>query len=226
MASIMERIKLLARTEVSELREKYEDPEKAVSQAIAEAMVTYGNLKRDAAEVFEGETQARARVEQLTTDAERWRKVARKALAAGNEGDARLALSRRQDLLDRLEGQQGLYDQAHEVAETFRRRLAELEDGINRLQAKVALIKAKEVTVRATEAAGEVSSSTSDSAAESLRKREERLDWDLATAEGKVEAQKVAETDPFEELAAAQGSTVVDGSIDDALARLKQELGA
>jgi phage shock protein A len=231
----MERIKLLARTEVSELREKYEDPEKAVNQAIADAMVTYASLKRDSVEVYEAEAQARSRVEQLTHEAERWHKVARKALAAGNEDDARLALSRRQDLLDRLKGPQELYDQAHKVAGAFRKRLAELEDGINQLQAKMALIKAKEVTVRATEAAGEVSSSSSDSTAESLRKREERLDWDLATAEGKIEAQKVAETDPFEELLAAtqaasqqapQAATHADTDVDRALAALREQIKA
>lgn len=235
MASIMERIRLLALTEVSELRERYEDPEKAINQAIADAMVTYSSLKRDAVEVFEGEAQAKARLEQLTHDAERWHNVARKALAAGNEGDARLALSRRQDLLDRLKGPQELYDQAHKVADTFRKRLAELEDGINKLQAKMALIKAKEVTVRATEAAGEVSSSSSDSTAESLRKREERLDWDLASAEGKIEAQKVAETDPFEELLAAQqraqqeapqAATRVDSDVDSALEALREQIKA
>ena len=231
MASIMERIRLLARTEVSELREKYEDPEKAINQAIADAMVTYTDLKRDAAEVFEAEAQVRSRVEQLTHDAERWHKVARKALAAGNEDDARLALSRRQDLLDRLKGPQELYDQAHKVADTFRKRLAELEDAIHRLQAKMALIKAKEVTVRATEAAGEASSSSSGSASETLRKREERLDWDLAEAEGKVEAQKVAEADPFEELLAAsqqapQATTHADADVDRALEALREQIRA
>lgn len=231
MASIMERIRLLARTEVSELREKYEDPEKAINQAIADAMVTYTDLKRDATEVFEAEAQARSRVEQLTHDAERWHKVARKALAAGNEDDARLALSRRQDLLDRLKGPQELYDQARKVADTFRKRLAELEDSIHRLQAKMALIKAKEVTVRATEAAGEASSSSSGSASETLRKREERLDWDLAEVEGKVEAQKVAETDPFEELLAAsqqapQAATHADADVDRALEALREQIKA
>lgn len=235
MASIMERIRLLARTEVGELREKYEDPEKAVNQAIADAMVTYASLKRDSVEVYEAEAQARSRVEQLTHEAERWHKVARKALAAGNEDDARLALSRRQDLLDRLKGPQELYDQAHKVADAFRKRLAELEDGINQLQAKMALIKAKEVTVRATEAAGEVSSSSTGSAAESLRKQEERLDWGLAEAEGKVEAQRVAETDPFEELLAAtqaasqqapQAATHTDTDVDRALAALREQIKA
>jgi hypothetical protein len=99
----------------------------------------------------------------------------------------------------------------------------------------MALIKAKEVTVRATEAAGEVSSSSTGGAAESLRKQEERLDWDLAEAEGKVEAQRVAETDPFEELLAAtqaasqqapQATTHTDTDVDRALAALREQIKA
>lgn len=231
MATIMERIGLLARTGINELREKYEDPEKAVNEAIADAMVTYTDLKRDAAEVFEGEAQARARVESLTDEAERWYRVARKALAAGNEADARHALSRRQDLLDRLKGPRELYDQAHQVAETFHKRLAELEDGISRLQAKVALINAREATVRATEAAGEVSESSTSAGAQKLRERENESAWDLAEAEGNAEAQRVAASDPFEQLErelaaqkAAGMATAAKSDVDAALAALKTQV--
>jgi len=220
MATIAERIRLITRAELGELRERYEDPEKVINQTIADAMVSYANLKKEAGSVFEGEAQARERVESLNNEAERWHRVARKALAAGNEGDARLALSRRQDLLDRLVAPKQLYDQAHEVADAFRKRLAELEDGIRGLQAKAALIKAKEATIRATEASGKMSEGL-----DVLERQEQQADWNLAEAEGKAAAQRLAD-DPFAELEAQQAAQVADSDVDEALARLKEELGA
>lgn len=199
MAGIMERIRLIALAEANELREKYEDPEKAVNEAIAEAMVTYTKLKDESASVYEGEAQARERMESLSNEADRWHVVARKALAAGNEADARLALSRRQDLLDRLKSPTEIYEQAHQVAERFRQRLAELEDDINRLQAKMALIKAREATVQATEKIGGMASGSTD-AAQALREFEAQSAWDLAQAEGMAEARQTAASDPFDEL--------------------------
>lgn len=203
MAGIMERIRLIARSEVADLRERFEDPEQEINQTIADAMVSYASLKKEASSVFDGEQQARSQVEGLQGQAQRWHNVARKALLAGNEGDARTALSREQDLKERLKTYQGLYDQAHEVAETYRRRMAEIEDGISQLQAKMARIKAKEATVRATETAASMAGGSSV-----LNQRETEADWDLAQAEGLAEAQRVS----------------LESSIDDALAELRRQM--
>lgn len=225
MASIMERIGLIVRSNVTELAERMEDPEKVISQTIADAMVTLTKLRQESGEVFEGETQALRQVEALSDEARRWHNVAKRALAAGNEADARTALSREVTVRERLTRQQGLYDQAHEVAETFRRRMTEIEDGIRQLQAKMALVKAKEATVRATEAATQVASD-----ADVLDQRDQAADWQLAEAEGKAEAQRVAD-DPFAaleaEVAAGRASMadVDDAAVDAALAALRDQLG-
>lgn len=203
MASIMERIRLIARAEVADLRERFADPEKEINQTIADAMVSYTDLKKEASAVFEGELQARRQLEGLQEQAQRWHNVARKALQAGNEADARTALSREQDLKERMVTYQDLYDQAHEVATTYRKRMAEIEDGITQLQAQMARVKAKETTARATEAATEMSGGSS-----TLDQREDEADWTLAQAEGLAEAQKVS----------------FESSIDEALAELRRQM--
>ena len=89
------------------------------------------------------------------------------------------------------------------MAETYRRRMAEIEDGISQLQAKMARIKAKEATVRATETASSMAGGSSV-----LNQRETEADWDLAQAEGMAEAQRVS----------------LESSIDDALAELRRQM--
>ena len=66
MASIMERIGLIVRSNVTELAERMEDPEKVINQTIADAMVTLTKLRQESGEVFEGETQALRQVEALS----------------------------------------------------------------------------------------------------------------------------------------------------------------
>ena len=47
MATIMERIRTIVQSEVSDFVEKHEDPDKVINQTIADAMVTFTNLRKD-----------------------------------------------------------------------------------------------------------------------------------------------------------------------------------
>lgn len=218
MATTMERIRQIARCEAAELKERFEDPERVINQTIADAMVSYASLRKELPPVTEAEARTKARLDVLIDEADRWHQVARKALAAGNEGDARTALSREVDLKGRITAQQGLYDQAHEVADALKAQLAAIEDGITQLQAKMARVKAKDAAARATDVAGTVSGGSG-----TLDRLEREADWHLAEAEGAAAAKRVAEGDPFEELlqAGADG-----GRVDEELAALREQLDA
>lgn len=226
MASIMDRIHMIVRSEASDFVERHEDAEKVINQTIADAMVTYASLRRELEPLVESETQARDRLDTLTNEAERWHNVARKALLAGNEADARTALSREQTTKERIAAQQDIYQQMHEITNKMRAKVAEIEDGINQLQAQSARIKAKEAAAKATSAAGEMSSGLSE-----LDRKEQDADWQLAQAEGQAEAQRILE-DPFAELERANKAqqaaqaTVPASSVDDALAALKAQVAA
>ncbi len=226
MASIMDRIRMIVRSEASDFVERHEDAEKVINQTIADAMVTYASLRRELEPLVESETQARDRLDTLTNEAERWHNVARKALLAGNEADARTALSREQTTKERIAAQRDIYQQMHEITNKMRAKVAEIEDGINQLQAQSARIKAKEAAAKATSAAGEMSSGLSE-----LDRKEQDADWQLAQAEGQAEAQRILE-DPFAELERASKmqqatpATVPASSVDDALAALKAQVAA
>lgn len=201
MPSIMERISLIARSEMAELRERYEDPERVINQTIADAMVSYTKLRQELEPVTTAETQARERLEALVDEAERWHRVARKAVAAGNDDDARTALSREYELKERIASRREIYDQAHEVADALRRQLAAIEDGIAQMQAKMARVKGKDAAAQATSVANGVTSGSS-----ALDQLETQADWKLAEAEGLAAARRVA-ADPLADLEQAPGTT-------------------
>lgn len=201
MPSIMERISLIARSEMAELRERYEDPEKVINQTIADAMVSYTKLRQELEPVTTAETQARERLEALVDEAERWHRVARKAVAAGNDDDARTALSREYELKERIASRREIYDQAHEVADALRKQLAAIEDGIAQMQAKMARVKGKDAAAQATSVANGVTSGSS-----ALDQLETQADWKLAEAEGLAAARRVA-ADPLADLEQAPGTT-------------------
>lgn len=201
MPSIMERISLIARSEMAELRERYEDPEKVINQTIADAMVSYTKLRQELEPVTAAETQARERLEALVDEAERWHRVARKAVAAGNDDDARTALSREYELKERIASRREIYDQAHEVADALRKQLAAIEDGIAQMQAKMARVKGKDAAAQATSVANGVTSGSS-----ALDQLETQADWKLAEAEGLAAARRVA-ADPLADLEQAPGTT-------------------
>ena len=222
MATIMERIRTIVQSEVSDFVEKHEDPDKVINQTIADAMVTFTNLRKELEPLQANERQARERLDSLTNEANRWHAVARKALAAGNEADARTALSREQDLKERITSQQSLYQQVHEVANTLRSRLAEIEDGINQLQSQAARIRGKKASAKAADTTGDVSEG-----AEALDRLEGKADWDLAEAEGAAEARRMLEEDPFEALrktSEAQPSPQTSAKVDDLLAELREQI--
>lgn len=215
MPGIMERISLIARSEISDLRERYEDPEKAINQTIADAMVVYTSLKQELDPMNAAEAQAKGRLDTLVDEAQRWQRVARKAVAAGNDGDARTALSRKHDLGQRIDAQQAIYDQVHEVAEKLRTQVAAIEDGIARMQAQMARIKGRDAAARATSAANDFSDGTS-----ALDRLEEKSEWELAEAEGLAEARRLA-ANPLEDVDPTHGS---DAQIDAELERLRASL--
>ena len=215
MATIMERIALIVRSEASDFAARHEDAEKTINQAIADAMVSYTGLRRELEPVAGSEAQARERLDALADEARRWHEVARRALLAGNEDDARTALSREQDLKRRIAAQQDIYDQIHETADALRRQLAEMEDGINQLQAKMARVKAKQSVARATDAATGVAGGVG-----TLDRLEDEADRRLSEAEGRAEAAEVAAGDPFADLE----PEVDDASVDEQLAALYDKI--
>ena len=226
MAGIMERMGMLIKSNANALIDKMENPTVIINQTIADAQAELAKMKREASTVLANESQAKARLDSLTKDADKWHGIAKKALAAGNEGDARTALSKEQELRDAIGTQEAVYASAKQASDKLRGRIKEVEDGIRQMQNKAAEIKAKEATAKATAAASAVSSKgyTSGSKAfDTFNRMEQKADQRLAEAESLAELSTDHAAAEAEDL--FKKYTSGTGAVDDALASLRAELG-
>lgn len=97
MAGIFDRIGMIVKSNLNELLDKFEDPEKIIDQTIIDAVQEYGNMKKTALDVLANETLTKKQLDELKKEAETWHSIAVKALTAGNEADAKKALEKEND---------------------------------------------------------------------------------------------------------------------------------
>lgn len=226
MAGIFERMSLIVRANVNELVSRFEDPEKLVTQTIADAKVELAKMRESSAEVLANEKRAKKRLEELTSSADKWHEIAAKAVRAGNDDDAREALSRESKFRDDIAAQETIYATSKEASDKLRARLREIEASIRDMEHKAELIKAKEATAKATEAANDIASqgvTTGGSAFAAFARMEEKADKRLATAEAMSDL--VTEKDADKDLAAKYAANS-DLGVEDALAALKAEIAS
>lgn len=172
------------------------------------------------------ETQAKRLVDQNEADVIKYSELAKKALTAGNEDDARVFLSKKQELEDIGVNLAKTYATAHENASKMRQMHDKLASDIEKLQNRRAMIKAQMSVADTQEKMNKVNQSTGKSkgAMSSFQRMEEkatrRLDEANAVAELNEEPQDDAKA-LEEKYASNQGSAAVE----DELQRLKDEMG-
>lgn len=72
MAGIFDRIGMIVKSNLNELLDKFEDPEKIIDQTIIDAVQEYGNMKKTALDVLANETLTKKQLDELKKEAETW----------------------------------------------------------------------------------------------------------------------------------------------------------
>ncbi len=225
MAGIFERMATIAKANINELLDRFEDPEKIVDQTIADAKVEYAKVKKESLSVLANESVAKKELERLNAEADKWHGIAASALKAGNEGDARKALEKENDYRTRAAKQQEIYGSAKAASDKLRAKLREMEEEIKEMENKASQIKAMAVTAKATKAAAQMTDKAVDrSAFDAFARMEEKAGKQLAEAEALENLNRNVDAEEEKDLETkyAAGGSV---AIDDALAKLKEELG-
>ena len=170
-----------------------------------------------------------ARCKRLMDDAqdevEKYEKLAKKALKAGNEGDARQLIERKQELEKSLIAATNNYTLAKNNADKMRQMYEKLSQDVATLQARRSNIKAT-VAVAKTQERINQSTAKAESAKGSLAafdKMEQKAQQmlDKANAEAELNGLVEPSTITLEEKYSESSETMID----DELARMKAELG-
>ena len=229
MAGIFDRIGMIVKSNLNELLDKFEDPEKIIDQTIIDAVQEYGNMKKTALDVLANETLTKKQLDELKKEAETWHSIAVKALTAGNEADAKKALEKENDCQTRAASQPAAYltayEAARQAADTVRGKLRQMEGEINDMKQKAAQIKAKAVTAKVTKKAAELTSRDTDRGAfDAFARMEEKADRELARAQASEALSAGSEEAEAEDLMKKYGGASPSDA-DLALEKLKAELG-
>ncbi|MEE1496966.1 MAG: PspA/IM30 family protein [Clostridium sp.] len=223
MAGIFDRIGMIVKSNLNELLDKFEDPEKIIDQTIIDAVQEYGSMKKAALDVLANETLTKKQLDELKKEAETWHSIAVKALTAGNEADAKKALEKENDCQTRAASQEAAYEAARQAADTVRGKLRQMEDEINDMKQKAAQIKAKAVTARVTKKAAELTSRDTDRGAfDAFARMKEKADRELARAQAS-EALSAGSEEAEDLMKKYGGASPSDADL--ALEKLKAELG-
>ncbi len=223
---ILDRFTTIVKANINELLEKAEDPAKMVDQYLVDLGDSLAKVKEETAGVMAEEKRCKRLVEDNAKESARMEDLAKKALAAGNEDDARTFLTKKQQLDATGAELKKAADAATANAEKMRTMHDKLVSDIEELKRRRETIKAKAAVAKTQNMASDFASG-SDAAAgaiDAFNRMEAKVDKQLDTAEAKAELNEK----PVDEVAAleakyAQAGT--DAAVDDALAKLKEEMG-
>ena len=128
---------------INDLLDKAEDPAKMVDQYLRDMMEDLAEVKQEAAGVMAEESRTKRLVDENAKEVSRYQELAKRALLAGNEDDARVLLSKKQELENTGASLQTAYAAAHENAVRMRQLHDKLVADISSLNTRKAAIKAK-----------------------------------------------------------------------------------
>lgn len=223
---MLDRFTDIVKANINDLLDRAEDPSKMIDQYLRDMTESLAEVKKETAGVMTEETRTKRLVDDNAADIAKYDALARKALEAGNEDDARTLLAKKQELDKHGANLQVAYEAAQVNANKMRQMHDKLVDDIEQLNGRREAIKAK-VAVAKTQDKVNGFASSADKAAGTMSafdRMEAKADamLDRANAMDELNRQPVDEAAALEAKYANAGTDV---AVEDELTRLKQEMG-
>jgi len=226
MANILERFNTIIKSNINALLDKAEDPAKMIDQYLLDLRESLAEVKKETAGVMAEEARCRRAYEENQRDVEKYEGLARRALSAGSEEDAKVFLAKKLELETKGADLKKIYDTARENADKMRQMHDKLVGDINSLETRKAAVKAKVAVAKTQEKVNEITSGAEKASGtmEAFERMEAKADQmlDQANAMTELNAKK---NDTAESLADKYEKAGSTAEVDDALAKLKAEMG-
>ena len=223
---ILDRFTTIVKANINELLDKAEDPAKMVDQYLVDLTESLADVKRETAGVMAQEARTKRAADANAEEVERMEGLAKKALSAGNEDDARVFLAKKQKLATTGAELRKAADAAKANADKMRQMHDKLVSDIENLKSRRETIKAKMAVAETQEKVAGFTSGAdkAESAIEAFNRMEEKADRALDTADAMAEL-NAEPVDDAAALEAKYADAVNDAAVEDDLARLKAEMG-
>ena len=223
---ILSRFTDIISSNVNALLDKAEDPAKMIDQYLRNLTNDLAEVKKETAGIMAEESRTKRLVEENEREAAKYADLAKRALVAGNDEDARVFLAKKQTLETEGAGLHTAYAAAHESAIKMRQLHDKLVNDINALNARRQTIKAKVAVAKTQERINKISAASgkaegAKSAFDRMEDKASRM-LDQATARAELDAQPIDEATALEEKYARSNASA---SVEDELAAMKAQLG-
>ncbi|MCI6360031.1 MAG: PspA/IM30 family protein [Clostridiales bacterium] len=223
---ILQRFSDIVSANVNALLDKAEDPGKMIDEYLRKATKDLAEVKQETAGVMAEESRTKRLVDDNAAQVAKYEALAKKALLAGNEDDARVFLSKKQELESAGAGLQTAYAAAHENAVKMRELHDKLVKDINTLNSRRQAVKAKMAVAKTQERVNKMGASADklQSSMGAFERMEEKADrmLDEANAMSELSSQAVDEAQALEE---KYRTADTNASVEDELAALKLKMG-
>jgi phage shock protein A len=215
---LFDRIKRVVSSNLNDLVNKAEDPEKMLEQAILEMQEDLVQLRQGVAQAIAAQKRSEKQYNDAQNEINKWQRNAQLALQKGDENLARQALERKKTYTDTSTALKASLDTQTTQVETLKRNLIQLESKISEAKTKKEMLRARITTAKAQEQLQNmVSGMNTSSAMAAFERMEEKVLMQEARAQS---AGELAGADLESQFARLEGSS----DVDDELAALKAQM--
>ncbi|MDM9581133.1 MULTISPECIES: PspA/IM30 family protein [unclassified Nostoc] len=215
---LFDRIKRVVSSNLNDLVNKAEDPEKMLEQAILEMQEDLVQLRQGVAQTIASQKRSEKQYNDAQNEINKWQRNAQLALQKGDENLARQALERKKTYTDTSAALKASLDTQSTQVETLKRNLIQLESKISEAKTKKEMLRARITTAKAQEQLqGMVRGMNTSSAMAAFERMEEKvlIQESRAQALGELAGENLES-----QFAQLEGSS----DVDDELAALKAQM--
>ncbi len=222
---MLERFNDIVKSNITAIMDKFEDPEKMVEQYLIDLTEDLAEVKEETANVMAEETRCKKAVADNEKAVEKYVKLAKAALEAGNEGDARIFLGKKNELAAHGANLQAALDAAKTNADKMRQLHDKLVSDIESLKVRKEAIKSKASVAKTQERVNKYADAAEKYAGKlgAFDRMEEKVDKMLNKANAMEELNHSG--DPVDALENKYAVEEKDMAVESDLAALKAELG-
>ncbi|MCI6713891.1 MAG: PspA/IM30 family protein [Lachnospiraceae bacterium] len=224
---IMTRFKDIMAANFNALLDRAEDPEKMIDQYLRNLEQDFAKVKAETASIMAEEKSAKRKLDECDEEIARMTEYAKKAVAAGNDGEAKQFLTRKAEMTEKRSVLEQNYTLACDNSAKMRQMHDKLAGDIASLKSKRDMLKAKVKVAETQKKINQMGSGLADAGNNmaAFDRMEDKVNKMLDEANAMSELNASSEGNSIEELAKKYDAQSGNSAVDDELAALKAEMG-
>lgn len=221
---ILNRFKDIMSANINAILDRCENPEKMIDEYMRQVVEQLADVKKETAGVMAEEKRCKREVDENAEQIEKYDQLARKALTAGNEEDAKTFLAKKQEYVNNGVDLQKSYEVAKANATKMKEMHDKLTKDVQELEQRRKNVKSKVAVAKTQEKLNKVSSSmgTASDAMNAFERMEQKADDMLDRANSTAELNEDVDAG-IESLEDKYNNP--SASVDEELEKLKKEMG-